>query len=190
MLRSRVSAAGRGRLGGSSLIAVLVAILLLSVSAIAIGAMIMFAVQMPKLAGYRASATNLAAGYIERMRANRVGFELGRYQLKGSSYHNDARKLRLSDIPGGHCDYPDCSASAIADMDFAEVSVALREALPAGGLLLLTDPDDGTCGNLWILWNEPATVSFIDGRESDQCPAQIRTEGSDQLRCLYLRFQI
>lgn len=180
----------RRRQTGSSLIEVLIAILLLSVSAVAIGAMIMFAVQMPKLSGYRATATNLAASYIERIRANRNGFELGSYQLKGSSYSNDASPLVLSEMPGGHCNYPDCSAAGIADMDFAETSVAIRESLPAGGLLMLGDAAGGSFGNLWVIWNEPATVSVIDARQSDQCPAQVSAYTAAKPRCLYVRFEI
>ena len=175
---------------GSTLIGVLVAILLLAVSAIAIGAMIMFAVQMPKLSGYRATATNLAASYIERIRANRNGFELGSYQMKGSSYSNDASPLVLSEMPGGRCTYPDCSASGIADMDFAETSVAVRESLPAGGLLMQGDAAGSSFGNLWVIWNEPATVSIIDSRQSDQCPAQVSAYTAAKPRCLYVRFQI
>lgn len=175
---------------GSTLIEVLIAILLLSVSAIAIGVTIMFAVQMPKLSGYRATAANLAASYIERIRANRNGFELGNYQLKGSSYSNDSSKLVLSEIPGGSCAYPDCSASGIADKDFAETSVAVRESLPAGGLLMLGDAAGGSSGNLWVIWNEPATKSVIDARQSDQCPAQVSVYAAAKLRCLYVRFQI
>lgn len=175
---------------GSTLIEVLVAIFLLSVSAIAIGAMIMFAVQMPKLSGYRATATNLAASYIERIRANRNGFELGSYQLKGSSYSNDSSKLVLSEIPGGRCNYPDCSASGIADMDFAETSVAVRESLPAGGILMQGDAAGGSFGNLWVIWNEPATVFIIDAQESDQCPVQVSAYTAAKPRCLYVRFQL
>lgn len=59
---------------GATLIEVLVAILLLSFGMLALGAMLSFAVQAPKMSAYRATATNLANSYVERMRANPEGF--------------------------------------------------------------------------------------------------------------------
>lgn len=60
---------------GATLIEVLVAILILSFGMLSLGAMMSFAVQLPKLSGYRSTATNLASSYVERIRANPIGFQ-------------------------------------------------------------------------------------------------------------------
>ena len=59
---------------GSSLIEVLVAVVLLSLGMLSLGISLSFAVQMPRLSGYRATAINLAVSHIERIRANPGGF--------------------------------------------------------------------------------------------------------------------
>ena len=64
---------------GSSLIEVLVSIFILSFGMLALGAMLSFAVQMPKLSGYRSTATNLATAHVERIRANPNGFATDAY---------------------------------------------------------------------------------------------------------------
>ena len=73
MLRTMKPTAGFKQTG-ASLIEVLVAILILSFGMLSLGAMMSFGVQLPKLSGYRATATSLAAGYTERVRANPNAF--------------------------------------------------------------------------------------------------------------------
>lgn len=180
------------RQAGSSLIEVLVAILLLSFGMLALGAMLSFAVQAPKLSGYRASAANLAAGYIDRLRANPHGFETNLY-TSGMSYDGTSAAVALAD-----CSYPSCSESTLATMDIAAVQSAARLELPAGGMLMKRDTTaacvpigTGLCGNLWIIWLEPASFDVNPFADSDNCPTEVTgTYTSPQPRCLYVRFQI
>lgn len=187
---------------GSSLIEVLVAILLLSFGMLALGAMLSFAVKAPKLSAYRATAANLAASHVERMRANPEGFANNRYTaaLHGSSWTTDVISLTLSD-----CAYPNCTETTLAAMDIQATRGAVRRELPAGDMEMwcsapaapatVTACTKTSQGNLWIIWQEPSTNSLL-GASSDQCPPDVTSTytgyptSPTPARCLYLRFKI
>jgi type IV pilus assembly protein PilV len=174
------------RQSGASLIEVLVAILLLSFGMLSLGAMLSFAVQMPKLSGYRATAVNLASSHIERMRANPG--QLGDYDQ--SSYDGTFVDIALND-----CDYPTCNESSLAAMDNAATQRAARHELPAGGIVMRRDDTSGTVsttvGNLWIVWQEPSTYAALNPSTSDNCPLEITgTYTNPRPRCLYVRFKL
>lgn len=187
---------------GASLIEVLIAIFLLSVGMLALGAMLSFAVQMPKIAGYRATATNLASSYVERMRANPEGFS-GGYD-NPINYDNKTDKLSINadkacgftGSKANPSNKPICTSETLASMDFDEIKVAVRAELPAGGLFMLRDNSSGivstSVGNLWIIWNEPSTnAGFLESSVVDNCPIEITGTYTDpKPRCLYLRFAL
>lgn len=170
---------------GSSLIEVLVAVLILSFGMLSLGGMLAYAVQMPKLAALRATATNLAASHIERMRANITGFQNGSYD-EGLSYNGTSTQVALN-----NCTYPSCTATSLATMDKAATLSALRRELPAGGLRMERDAAAGpTDGNLWIIWQEPTTFASISALSSDNCPAALALFTNPRPRCLYVRFKL
>lgn len=173
---------------GSSLIEVLVAVLLLAFGILALGVMLSFTVQMPKLSGYRATAVNLASSYTERMRANPDGFSNGSYD-KASSYDSSLSKLSIDATKT--CAYPVCDMNMLATMDFDEMKVAVRAELPAGGLFMLRDSSSGE-GNLWIVWQEPSTFAALNPSSvSDNCPTEVTVKYPDpKPRCLYVRFKL
>ena len=180
------------RQAGASLIEVLIAMLLLSFGMLSLGAMLSFAVQMPKLSGYRAMAVNLASSHIERIRANPDGFSNGSYD-KTSSYDNTSTSLVMD--PSNICAYPNCDFASLATMDFEQTKVAVRAQLPAGGIFMLRDNHSGiistTDGNLWIVWQEPDSHAAFDASTSDNCPAEVtQAYASPKPRCLYVRFKI
>ena len=171
---------------GSSLIEVLVAVLILSFGLLSLGAMMAYAVQMPKLSGYRSTATMLAAAHIERMRANpSASYGIA---LVVASYP-DYAAVALSD-----CAYPACtlnsatSNGSIAKMDTAATRRTLRTELPAGDMHLTIDPADPTAGNLWIVWQEPDTFAKVNSATSDNCP--FTAFADPKPRCLYVRFKL
>jgi type IV pilus assembly protein PilV len=186
---------------GASLIEVLVAILLLSFGMLALGAMMSFAVQAPKLSAYRASAANLAASHVERMRANPDGFTNNRYT---ASLNDSSWSFTQIPAPSSPCSYPSCDESTLATgWDIPDARIAVRRQLPAGDMVMwCSSPADSafpptavTCtkttqGNLWIIWQEPNTNSLLSA-SSDQCPSfPSGYLGSMPARCLYLRFKI
>jgi type IV pilus assembly protein PilV len=173
---------------GASLIEVLVAILLLSFGMLSLGGMLAYAVQMPKLAAYRAAAANLAAGHIERMRANAIGFEGGSYS-ETMSYNADLPSVTP-------CTYPDCTADSIASLDKDETSQAIRRELPLGGMRMTCN---GACtdrdGDIWVIWQEPTTFAALDSANSDECPDPAAAPAftafsSPKPRCLHVRFKL
>ena len=191
-LRSVPSVGSSRQARGASLIEVLVALLLLSFGMLSLGAMLSFAVQAPRLSGYRAMAVNLASSHIERMRANPDGFSNGSYD-KPSSYDNSRSSLTLQ--PSDGCAYPNCDFAAIATMDVGQTRVAVRAHLPAGGMFMLRDNHSGilstTDGNLWIVWQEPDTRAALAAESSDNCPGEVtQVLANPRPRCLYLRFKL
>ena len=179
---------------GASLIEVLIALLLLSFGMLALGAMLSYAVQMPKLSGYRAMAVNLAAAHIERIRANPEGFSNGGYD-KPSSFDHARAGLTLT--AADTCAYPGCDFAALATMDVAQTRHAVRAQLPAGGMFMLRDNHSGilstTDGNLWIIWQEPDSHAALDPVSSDNCPGEVTqlfAVTNVRPRCVYVRFKI
>ena len=177
---------------GASLLEVLIAILLLSIGLISLGSMLSFSVQMPKLSGYRSGAVNLASSYVERMRANTEGFASGAYD-QASSY--DGLHTPQGVVEADHCAYPACNATSLARMDFADLKVAVRAELPAGGVYMVRDSHGGvpssTDGNLWLMWQEPSSFALINPSASDNCPSQMADSlANAQPRCLYMRFSL
>jgi len=177
------------RQSGASLIEVLVAILVLSFGMLALGAMLSFSVQAPKLASFRATAAILASSHVERIRANPDGFSADAY-TSALSYDGTTVDIALAD-----CVYATpCTTSTLAAMDNAATNHAARAELPAGGMLMKCDPSPCTktsYGNLWILWKEPSTISLL-GSSSDNCPTTDASwSGLDpKPRCLYVRFKV
>lgn len=176
---------------GASLLEVMVAMLLLSFGMLALGTLLAYAIQSPKLSGYHAIAVNLAASHVERIRANPGAFGNGAYSL-ALTYDGTFTDLASQQK---RCNYPACTPSSLADMDNTTDSQAVRVALPAGGMLLQCDPAPCTAssyGNLWIVWQEPQTHEDIKLSSSDNCPAEVTgTYNIDpKPRCLYLRFKV
>jgi type IV pilus assembly protein PilV len=177
---------------GASLIEVLVAVLILSFGMLSLGAMLSFSVQMPKLSGYRSTATNIASDHIERIRANSGEFATGAYSSTLSyneSFDKDA-------IAATDCAYPACSSGQLATMDIQATRRAARILLPAGGMIVNCD---GVCsssnayGRIWIVWQEPSSSVALTAA-SDYCPVEVTgsypTGSHPAPRCLYVRFKV
>lgn len=174
---------------GASLIEVLVAVLILSFGLLSLGAMLSFAVQMPKLSGFRTTATNIASDHIERIRANPTEFALGTYAV-ASNYDGTFNSVSLAE-----CAYPNCTAATLAAMDNAATRYAARTLLPKGGLMVTCDAvgcgASNTYGNLWIIWEEPSTSAALNAGNSDNCPPQVTSAGFNPApRCLFVRFKV
>lgn len=179
----------RSRQSGTSLIEVLVAVLILSFGLLSLGAMLSFSVQMPRLSGYRTTATNIATDHIERIRANPAEFALGTYAV-ASNYDGTFNSISLAD-----CAYPNCTEATLAAMDNAATRYAARTLLPKGGLMVTCDAvgcnASNNYGNLWIIWEEPSTSAVLNAGNSDSCPAQVVNANFNPApRCLFVRFKL
>jgi type IV pilus assembly protein PilV len=180
----------RQRQTGSSLIEVLVAILILSFGMLALGGMMSYAVQMPKLAGYRASATTIGAGLVDRMRANTAGFAAGAYQASAATYYG-VINASLPERSG--CAYPNCSTSNIANQDKFDTVSALRNALPPTGTAGIALSCVGNCtaleGTLYVIWDEPSFISALNNTSSDENCGVTSSNGIPP-RCVVIRFKL
>ena len=179
---------------GAFLIEVMVATLLLSFGVLPLVAMMTFAVQMPKLAGYRATAVNLASNYVERMRANPANpanpARLFPYGEEASSYDGTRADIPA---PPSLCNYPTCDTDTMVIRDVYEMQVAARRELPAGGVFVSCDVIgcSNGIGNLWIMWQEPDTFAALNPSSSDNCPDVVTsTYTNPGPRCLYVRFKL
>ena len=172
---------------GASLIEVLVAILVLSFGMLALGVMLSFAIQMPKLSGYRSTAVNLASSYVERMRANPLGFQ---YYV-GSSY-NQNHVSPSAQVTPVNCGDPevDCIASTLAAMDDTVMRQSVQRQLPAGDIYLTYDSSGAQPpGSVWVVWQEPASYAAFNSTTSDNCPSNIPATYTKP-RCIYLGFTL
>ncbi len=183
----------RSRQSGASLIEVLVAVLILSFGLLSLGAMLSFSVQMPKLSGFRTTATNIASDHIERIRANPDQFTAGTYAVASNydgTFKIDTLKAAYS---ASLCAYPDCTSATLAAMDNAATRLAIHTQLPKGGLMVSCDAvgcaASNTYGNIWVIWEEPDMSAALNAGTSDNCPPAVATF-TPKPRCLYVRFKL
>lgn len=182
--------AAKSTQSGATLIEVLVAVLILAFGLLSLGSMLSFAVQMPKLSGYRATAANLAASYVERIRANPNAFVSDSYTVG----LNETSDWSFADIALSDCAYASCTESTLATMDVAATRRAVRRQLPGGDMIMkcsTTPCTKGAYGELWVVWQEPSTFAALDPSSSDNCPTEATTIYTNPVpRCLYVRFRV
>lgn len=120
---------------GIALMEALVAILLLSVGALAYAGLQMKGLSASSSSMWRSKASILAYEMADRMRANRAGVVAG-------SYNALAAPVVVTDCGVS----ADCSPARMAQLDHAQWNTALANALPGGSGVVCLDatPDDGT----------------------------------------------
>lgn len=177
---------------GATLIEILVAILVLSIGLLALGAMMSYAVVLPKLSGNRSVAISTGTDMIERMRANPTTtsptFSINSYAVTTFTTTFVASPSMPS---GSTCSYPACTQSLLATMDLAEIQYLLNLQLtPAGMTIQVTDAANNE-GNLWVIWQEPSVVGTFSTGSNDNCPAAVAALAlSPAPRCVYLPFKL
>jgi type IV pilus assembly protein PilV len=192
---------------GASLIEVLVAMLILSFGMLALGNMLSMSIQLPKLSGYRATAANLAASHVERIRANPEGFA-NPDNVTGGSYGaalNDAAAWSFTPIAisNANCKFTggtQCTPTTLAAADINEFRNAVRRELPAGDMMTkCVSPTTGatttpcvrtSVGEMWIMWQEPSTFALLDSTTGNCSPEIIAANLNPKPTCLYVRFKV
>ncbi len=172
------------RVSGASMIEVLIAILILSFGMLALGGMISYSVQIPKMSANRAVAISIANDMIERMRANIPAFD-------SASYDSTLTYDNTTDIPAaatGQCTYPNCSAGQLATMDLAVTKRNLRIQLPGGGYSIVRD--SAGSGKIFILWNEASGATSFATQNSDNCPSAASIYTDPRPRCIMVPFKL
>lgn len=149
---------------GTSLIEALLALLLLSVSALGYAALQMQGVSRNASAMWRSKATQLAYEMSDRLRANQGGVAAGSY--------NSLISPQI--VPSCGTNAP-CSPSNMALIDYSQWSSDVRNALPGGvGMVCITSTPasgsvaspacDGAAGSSFaikVFWTEKTTPSLF-----------------------------
>lgn len=178
----------RRGLRGATLIEILVSILILSFGLLAIGNMMAYAVQLPKVAGNRAMASTLAVELTERMRANAAAYTASKYGTL--TYTASAEVPEVDNAQ--RCTYPNCTPEALAAQDLHDIAREVRMRLPSGGVFIENPGSQGD-GRVFVLWKEPASVGSL-GKSGelyagDICPALVSTLTASAPRCIMVRFK-
>lgn len=181
----RLAAAGMRRVRGVSLIEVLVAILIVSLGLLALAGLLNVSSRVAKTSEYRATAAQLAADMVDRMRANRAGATAGNYSQAPSAL-STAKATQVS-----CANVTSCTAEEIANQDKAEWNTLVFNALP-GGTGYIDYTGTSGVGDLWIIWTDPNALnesSSSDNRliygTANGCPGNFST--STTVSCMYFR---
>jgi type IV pilus assembly protein PilV len=185
--------------------------LILSFGMLALGGMLSLSVQLPKLSGYRATAANLAASHVERIRANPEGFAnpdnvtggsyaVGLLETGGWDFTKPAVPTTTTDNDCKYTGGTQCTPTTLAAADINQFRNSVRRELPAGDMITkCTHPTTGAAaspclrtsvGELWIVWQEPSTFALLDS-SAGNCPTEATTAYSNPApTCLYVRFKV
>jgi type IV pilus assembly protein PilV len=184
------------RIGGASLIEVLVSIVISSVGLLALAGVNAASVKYTKMSQYRAAATQLANDIGERMRANKglaspaSGFFNGAYDFT-TDFAGQATKATL---PSELCNLSTsvCNPGQIAALDLAQWRILVRDQLPEGSAFLMRQAGQ-VAMDLWIVWRDPAVASDDAPTTASECPSALNA-GDDpepeSIRCSFFRINL
>jgi type IV pilus assembly protein PilV len=175
------------RARGVSLIEVLVAILVVSLGILSMGAMQAQATKYTKTSEVRAMGSLLAADLADRMRANRGGFEADNYAQTTS---NTPSATELATV-ACHSSTVTCTPAQLAAQDLLEWRAAVFYALPSGRVHVSARDATASAVNLWLIWTDPASTGENnverDPASLDNCPTGVTGTG---VRCMYFRINV
>jgi type IV pilus assembly protein PilV len=119
---------------GFTLVEILVSVLVLAIGLLGMSALQVTGLRSSHSAYLRTHATLLAHDISERIRANPLGLQNGRYNQGNAAEHVDC------------LDTIGCNATDLAEHDLFEWNSALAAQLPSGGGIVCLDgtPNDGT----------------------------------------------
>lgn len=192
----------RRRLGGVSLIEVLVSIVIASIALLALAGVNASSIRYTKMSQYRATAALLANDMGERMRANRgkpadavavpataaTGFMAGAYDY-AVIFANQATKATL---PATLCNTAasNCTPAEIAALDLAQWRILVRDQLPDGSVFIALDVAD-IAVDIWIAWRDPAVAATDEEPKSTkECPDAMSVDTGSSVRCGFFRINL
>lgn len=193
----------RRRIGGVSLIEVLVSIVIASIALLALAGVNASSIRYTKMSQYRATAALLANDMGERMRANRgkpadavavpaiaaTGFMAGAYDY-AVIFANQATKASL---PTELCNTAasKCTPAEIAALDLAQWRILVRDQLPGGSVFIALDTAD-IAADIWIAWSDPAVAAADEEPKSatKECPDAMSVDASSSVRCGFFRINL
>lgn len=179
------------RQGGSSLIEVLVAIIVLSVGMLSMLWAQTKSMGFERTAEFRNIAAQIASEYADRIRAN-LNVEKGVARAdRANAYLYTAGYDPTANIPP--YSGPDCLKGTvicthydIARFDQQEVRRQARNSLPGGDLLVVKNTS-GDAIDIWVLWKQPNVPGLDDDSLSSDrfCPRNVQGN-NNRPQCLQL----
>lgn len=175
-----------GRQRGASLLEVLVAVVVLSVGMLSYVNLQAVALATGKMAQFRAVATQLAADYGDRMRANAPAALAGNYGFQ-MPYAPGPVAVPACAVPGS------CSGAEMALIDQAVWRNIADDSLPGAFLFARMDPalpppplSPVAAMDLWVIWRDPAMDDADEAGEG--CPAIVGAPAGTT--CMHFRIVI
>lgn len=165
----------RYRQAGATLLEVLIAMLLMSVGALAMSTMQAHAIHFSQGSEWRAKATLLTHDLGDRMRANATTPD------KAAAYAVTFDQPADNQAPSCQGSTP-CNFAEMAEADVREWRQRLATSLPQGRGHI--EPLDHRI-DLWVIWEEPDTGS---AQAQDACPAHVIH--TPQTRCFYTQLTL
>lgn len=201
---SSLPASGSQGQRGASLIEVLVSIVIASIGLLALAGVNAASLRYTKMSQYRATATQLANGIGERMRANKgvsatpgpaTGFYAGNpYDMTDSFAAQATPPTKPDDV---QCVAGDCNAAEIAALDLARWRLLVRDQLPEGSAFLKRPPalpsasSQPMAMDVWVVWRDPAVASKADAPALEsECPKSLARKSDLSIRCSYFRINL
>jgi type IV pilus assembly protein PilV len=177
--------------GGSSLLEVLVAILVMSFGMLALGGMQAYAIAGQKNAANRAIAASLANELAEIIRLNPKGLADGQYDV--------AMMTNTQPPQPATCAFPNCNDSTtLAKSDLTAFQIRTRKQLPLGGIEVSRPGSSATQAHVWILWEEAGVMNVMRDnagtmesteKNSDNCSSNAKNLATLP-RCFYIKVQL
>jgi type IV pilus assembly protein PilV len=153
---------------GFSLIEVLVALVILSVGLLGVGALILNSVKANDSSSMRSQAAVLANSIVDNMRANKAAAIAGNYTTSFSSATPTAPTGTGTGTPCSS----GCSSSVFASLDVYNWLTALASKLPSGeGSIAITSSGNGPGGDLTtvtitVIWDDSRAISTFGANSS------------------------
>ncbi|WP_290870680.1 type IV pilus modification protein PilV [Aquabacterium sp.] len=171
---------------GVSLIEVLVAILVISLGILSMGAMQAQATKYTKTSEARAMGALLAGDLADRMRANRTGFLAGNYTYTA---HEQPTSTELASTSCNTATST-CTAAQIAAQDLLDWRSAVYHAMPSGRVHVSSRDVTANAVDIYLIWTDPGSKgennNERDPASLDACPTGVSGTGT---RCMYFRIK-
>ena len=179
---------GNGRLakmGGFSLIEVLVAILLISIGLLGIAGLAGSTLSYNKTSQVRLTGLALANNYADHARLNLYGYDLDKYEIDLDD--------TVPTIPGTDLEQTNekTAAENVAATDVANFMNTVAALLPSGKAIVVSNRTAAERGmDIWLLWKEPQTEDgdalFTAGQQN--CPKDLLSSDEEKVySCMYFR---
>jgi type IV pilus assembly protein PilV len=173
---------------GFSLVEVLVAMFVVAMGILALAGLLQASTRYSKMSELRSTATLLANGIADRMRANPAGAGLGAggYDLTEKAFPTASTVTHAACTSAAPCGPAD-----LARADMADWTARLRATLPKGSAWVqfhAGKPPAPDFADVWVGWADPLTLApgISTERSGTECPPDWKTTDSS-VRCVYLQ---